>query len=72
MPDILHCYKEGKMKAGDLIRWNKGDGRVGLFLGLKTFDKKTNPYTCALVLWSTTGSVGTIQTNLVDVINESM
>jgi hypothetical protein len=58
------------VKAGDLIRWEKGDGRIGLFLGWKTFDKETNPYTCAMVMWVGVNKIGTIQASLIEVINE--
>ena len=58
------------MKAGDLIRWEKGDRRIGLFLEWKTFDKETNPYTCAMVMWAGVNKVGTIQASLIEVISE--
>jgi hypothetical protein len=59
------------MKAGDLIRWKKGDRRIGLFLEWKTFDKDTNPYTCPVIMWAGIDKVGTIQASLIEVINES-
>jgi hypothetical protein len=64
------------MKAGDLVRWVKGDGRIGLFLEWKTFDKETNPYTCPVIMWAGQGrfgsanKVGTIQASLIEVISE--
>jgi hypothetical protein len=43
----------------------------GVFLGMRTFDDFANPYTCAMVLWFGDGKPATIQTDLIEVINES-
>ena len=67
------------MKAGDLVRnKNSESGELGLFIGMRTFKHSapSNPnakdYTCAEVMWFTRGEVAsTIQTNLIEVINES-
>jgi len=59
------------MKAGDLIRWKKGDQRIGLLLEWKTFDKETNPYTCPIIMWAATWrGIGSIQASLIEVISE--
>ncbi len=58
------------MKAGDLIRWKKGDQRIGLFLEWKTFDKETNPYTCPVIMWAAPSKIGSIQASLIEVISE--
>jgi len=64
------------MKVGDLVRnKNSESGELGLFVGMRTF-KSNNPvypngYDCAEVYWQDRGDVGTIQTNLIEVINES-
>lgn len=60
------------MQVGDLVR-NKNahpstNESLGVFLGMRTFDKDTNPYTCAVVLWFG-GRLSPIQTNLIEVIN---
>ena len=71
------------MKVGDLVRnKNSESGELGLFIGMRTFKHSapSNPnakdYTCAEVMWFSTppprGEVAsTIQTNLIEVINES-
>ena len=61
------------MKPGDLVR-NKNAHRMmncsrGVFLGMRTFDQDTNPYTCTMVLWFGDGKPATIQTNLIEVIS---
>jgi len=70
------------MKVGDLVRnKNSESGELGLFMGMRTFkhNASSNPdakdYTCAEVMWLERtapdgGAVSTIQTNLVEVINE--
>ncbi len=60
------------MKAGDLVRRKEGKniGEIGLFLEWKTFDEKTNPYTCPVIMWTGVDKVGTIQASLIEVINE--
>ena len=60
------------MKVGDVVR-NKNahpsfNNSLGVFLGVRTFDEETNPYTCAMVLWLD-GRLSPIQTNLIEVIN---
>jgi len=59
------------MKAGDLVRIKNGNQRAGLFLEWKTFDPETNPYTCPVILWQD-GRQSTIQSNLIEVISESI
>ncbi len=70
--------RERKMKIGDMVRnKNSESGEFGLFVGMRTFkhNAPSNPgakdYTCAEVYWQDRGKVGTIQTNLIEVINES-
>jgi hypothetical protein len=75
--------KKMKMKAGDLVRnKNSESGEIGLFMGMRTFkhNAPSNPdakdYTCAEVMWferraSNGDVVSTIQTDLIEVINES-
>jgi len=59
------------MKVGDLVRnKNSESGMLGIFLEWKTFDKKTNPYTCPIIWWHN-GRISSIQENLVEVISES-
>ena len=60
------------MQVGDLVR-NKNahpsmNESLGVFLGMRTFDDFANPYTCAMVLWFG-GRLSSIQTNLIEVIN---
>ena len=60
------------MIVGDLVR-NKNahpsfNNSRGVFLGMRTFDKDTNPYTCAMVAWFG-GRTSPIQTNLIEVIS---
>jgi hypothetical protein len=59
------------MKAGDLVKRKKGNRTIGLFLEWKTFDKKSNPYTCPVIMWAKDNEVSTIQASLLEVINES-
>jgi hypothetical protein len=61
------------MKAGDLVRRKEGKdiGEIGLFLEWKTFDKKTNPYECPVIMWMGDDKASTIQASLVEVISES-
>jgi hypothetical protein len=70
------------VKVGDLVRnKNSESGELGLFIGMRTFkhNAPSNPnakdYTCAEVMWFNTPSprgeiASTIQTNLIEVINE--
>ena len=66
------------MNPGDLVRnKNSEAGEVGLFVGLRTYDGTNDQqYTCAEVMWferhAPNGDrISTIQTNLLEVINES-
>tara|TARA_R100000664_G_C2757876_1_gene146369 strand:- start:369 stop:575 length:207 start_codon:yes stop_codon:yes gene_type:complete len=67
------------MKAGDLIsNKNSESGEIGIFIRMRTFKASNNSvmkdYTCAEVYWpQRTGryAVGTIQTNLIEVISEN-
>ena len=70
------------MKPGDIVRnKNSESGELGLFVGLRTFKaSKKNPkakaYTCAEVMWFNIPpprgcAASTIQTNLIEVIDES-
>jgi len=58
------------MKPGDLVR-NKisESGMLGLFLEWKTFDEKSNPYTCPVVWWWD-GRKSSIQYSLLEIVNE--
>jgi hypothetical protein len=66
------------MKPGDLVR-NKNSliGEFGIYLGLRTFKGNGVPdYICAEVIWPDRGAsngevVSTIQTDLLEVANES-
>ncbi len=73
------------MKPGDLIRnTNCKSGEVGIFMGMRTFkhpsslarqenSEKDKHYTCAEIYWPhrpKSRAVGTVQTNLVEVICE--
>jgi hypothetical protein len=59
------------MKPGDLVQRNNCDRGLGLFLKWRTFDKKTNPYTCPEIWWVDTSKITTIQASLLEVVNES-
>lgn len=66
------------MKPGDLVRnKNSESGEHGLFVGIRTFkhNAPSNPdakdYTCAEVYWQDRNKISTIQTDLIEVINES-
>jgi len=59
------------IKPGDLVTASSsGDinGLTGLFLEWKTFDEKTNPYTCPMILWED-GKVSSIQYSLLRIIS---
>ena len=66
------------MKPGDIVRnKNSESGELGIFIGLKTFFAASsgNDYTCAEVMWFERSApngdaVSTIQTNLIEVVNE--
>jgi hypothetical protein len=59
------------MKPGDLVRNKNSEScLLGLFLEWRTFDEKSNPYTCPIVLWQD-GRRSSIQYSLLEVINES-
>jgi len=59
------------MKAGDLVRRREGKdiNELGLFLEWKTFDKKTNPYTCPVIMWAGPDKIGTVQASLLEIIS---
>jgi hypothetical protein len=59
------------MKAGDLVRRKEGKdiGEIGLFLEWKTFDKKSNPYTCPMIMWAGDDKISTIQASLLEIIS---
>jgi hypothetical protein len=66
------------MKPGDLVRnKNSESGELGLFMGLRTYDGTNGrQYTCAEVMWHDRTApngdrVSTIQTSLIEVVNES-
>jgi len=59
------------VKVGDLVRSNNYDRGLGLFIGWRTFDEKTNPYICPEVWWVNINKITTIQTDLLEVISES-
>ena len=54
------------MKPGDMVKSKNDNNAVGLFLGLRIFDGK---YECAEVLWLGSNRIGSIQTDLLEVIN---
>jgi hypothetical protein len=59
------------MKVGDMVSQGRD---TGLFLGLKTFPNGVAgqpSYTCAEVYWCKSQRVGTIQTDLLRVINDA-
>jgi hypothetical protein len=62
------------MKVGDIVRnRNSESGELGIFMGLRTFNNGQggNPYTCAEVFWPERRKVGSIQTNMIEKIDES-
>jgi hypothetical protein len=62
------------MKVGDIVRnRNSESGELGVFMGLRTFDNGQGgkPYTCAEVFWPERRKVGSIQTNMIEKIDES-
>ena len=59
------------IKPGDLVTVSSIGaigGLTGLFLEWKTFDEKTNPYTCPMVLWED-GKVSPIQYSLLRIVS---
>ena len=66
------------MKPGDLVRnKNSESGELGIFMGMRTFKASKRSvmkdYTCAEVYWpqrSGRYSIGTIQTNLIEVASD--
>ncbi len=63
------------MKVGDLVRnKNSESGELGIFLGLATFKHALidgyPDYECARVYWGMRNKPGTIQKNLIEVVNE--
>lgn len=59
------------MKVGDLVRMRNCDRGLGIFLRWRTFDEKTNPYTCPEIWWINTNKIITTQVILLEVISES-
>lgn len=70
------------IKPGDIVRnKNSESGELGLFMGLRTFKATPNEdqrqdYTCAEVMWfdrnaSNGDRISTIQTDLIEVVDES-
>jgi len=61
------------MKPGDLVKFKCPDGSIdivmqyGMFLGYRTFDGK---YTCSEVMWYPENIIKTIQSDLLEVIND--
>ena len=65
------------MKVGDLVK-AKSSNTYGTFIGMRTFSNRRGgePYTCAEVMWFDRNApngdrISTIQTDLLEVINES-
>ena len=66
------------MKVGDLVRnKNSEGGELGIFMGIRVYKNRTSfleyneDYECAEVYWPEREKVGTIQANLIEVVNES-
>ena len=71
------------MKPGDLVKDKRNQlscGQLGIFIGMRTFKSNgninTQDYTCAEVMWFNETApngdrVSTIQTDLLEVVNES-
>ena len=59
------------MKVGDLVKNIRCDRGLGLFLRWRTFDEKSNPYTCPEIWWVNDNKITTIQASLLEVVNES-
>jgi len=60
------------LQVGDLVR-NKNahpsmNASLGILVRWRTFDEKSNPYTCPEVFWFD-GRLGTIQASLIEVIS---
>lgn len=70
-------FYQWRPEPGDLVK-PKGGSTYGIFIGLRTFKgsgDKGNPYTCAEVMWHDRNApngdrISTIQTDLLEVINE--
>ena len=64
------------MKVGDLVRnKNSESGELGIFVGRRKFKNsrgKKYCYVCSEVYWPQREKVGTIQTNLLEVFDESL
>ena len=65
------------MKVDDMVK-AKSSNTYGTFIGMRTFSNRRGgePYTCAEVMWFDRNApngdrISTIQTNLLEVINES-
>ena len=66
------------MRVGDLVRnKNSEGGELGIFMGIRVYKNRTSflegneDYECAEVYWPEREKVGTIQANLIEVVNES-
>jgi hypothetical protein len=67
------------VKPGDLVRnTNDPSGKWGLYMGLRTFKNQQGgkDYTCAEVMWVDRNApngdrISTVQTTLLEVINEA-
>tara|TARA_R110001583_G_scaffold12612_7_gene55843 strand:- start:15358 stop:15540 length:183 start_codon:yes stop_codon:yes gene_type:complete len=58
------------VKPGDLVRNKSSEsGMLGIFLEWKTFDEKSNPYTCPIVWWKD-GRQSSIQYGLLELVSE--
>jgi len=44
---------------------------LGIFLGWRTFDEKTNPYTCPEIWWVDTNKISTWAVQMLEVVSES-
>ena len=64
------------MKRGDLVRNKNSESReMGVFIGKRKFKSSRGEeydYICSEVYWPLRGKVGTIQTNLLEVFDESL
>lgn len=61
------------LKVGDLVRFDMGDQKLGIYLGPYTsINQKTGePYVCAEVLWLDTNRVGTAAFCVLNIIREA-
>ena len=63
------------MRPGDLVRnKNSESGELGIFVGRRKFKnsrEKEYHYICSEVYWPQRKKIGTIQTNLIEVVSEA-